>query len=54
MLQAAAELDFERAANLRDQIGELRDGVSPGRAKNRGRQGRRKKTSRSRIPKPKR
>ena len=53
MLQAAAELDFERAANLRDQIGELRDGVPPGRAKNRGRQGRRK-TSRSRIPKPKR
>ena len=30
MLQAAAELDFERAANLRDQIGELRDGVPPG------------------------
>ncbi len=54
MLQAAAELDFERAANLRDQIGELREGVSPGRAKNRGRQGKRKKTSRSRIPKPKR
>ena len=54
MLQAAAELDFERAAKLRDQIGELRDGVSPGHTKNRGRQGRRKKTSRSRIPKPKR
>ena len=54
MLQAAAELDFERAAKLRDQIGELRDGVSPGHTKNRSRQGRRKKTSRSRIPKPKR
>ena len=53
MLQAAAELDFERAANLRDQIGELRDGVPSGGTKNRGRQGRRK-TSRSRIPKPKR
>ena len=53
MLQAAAELDFERAANLRDQIGELRDGVPTGRAKNRGRQGRRK-AGRSRIPKPKR
>ena len=54
MLQAAAELDFERAAKLRDQIGDLRDGVPPGQAKNRGRQGRRKKSGRSRIPKPKR
>ena len=54
MLQAAAELDFERAANLRDQIGDLRDGVPPGQVKDRGRQGRRKKSGRSRIPKPKR
>jgi excinuclease ABC subunit B len=34
MLNAAAELDFERAAKMRDQIANLRDGSSPTRAKN--------------------
>ena len=56
MLQAAAELDFERAAQLRDQIAGLRDGM-PARggrsAGSRGRRGRRG-GGQSRIPKPKR
>lgn len=34
MKQAAAELDFERAAVLRDEILELRDGKKPDRGKN--------------------
>jgi excinuclease ABC subunit B len=55
MLNAAAELDFERAAKMRDQIANLRDGSSPTRAKNqKRRRGRGKSTGRSRIPKPKR
>ena len=36
MLQAAAELDFERAAKLRDEIANLRDGKTPKRTKIRG------------------
>jgi excinuclease ABC subunit B len=55
MLNAAAELDFERAAKMRDQIANLRDGSSPTRAKNqKRRRGRGKTAGRSRIPKPKR
>lgn len=55
MLNAAAELDFERAAKMRDQIANLRDGSSPTRAKNqKRRRGRGKSAGRSRIPKPKR
>ena len=53
MLQAASELDFERAAKLRDQIASLRDGGSPTRGTPRGRRGRRK-GGQGRIPKPKR
>lgn len=55
MLQAAAELDFERAAKLRDEIAKLRDGTTPKRTKNqRRRRGGGKNNGRSRIPKPKR
>lgn len=55
MLQAAAELDFERAANLRDEITNLRDGTTPKRTKNqRRRRGGGKNNGRSRIPRPKR
>jgi excinuclease ABC subunit B len=51
MMQAAAELDFERAAQLRDRIADLRDG--------RGRDGRRigkgpRNRGPGRIPRPKR
>ena len=53
MLQAASELDFERAAKLRDQIASLRDGGSPTRGTPRGRRGRRQ-GGQGRIPKPKR
>jgi len=55
MLNAAAELDFERAAKMRDQIANLRDEASPRRAKNqKRRRGRGKTAGRSRILKPKR
>ena len=55
MLNAAAELDFERAAKMRDQIANLRDEASPRRAKNqKRRRGRGKTAGRSRIPKSKR
>ena len=60
MMQAAAELDFERAARLRDQIAALRDGkTKPGRGGPRGR-GRGAKggsaggSFNGRIPRPKR
>jgi excinuclease ABC subunit B len=48
MMQAAAELDFERAARLRDQIASLRDGKRPAAGRSRGNRGA------SRIPRPKR
>jgi len=51
MMAAAAELDFERAAIIRDQIAALRSGKKP-TAKGRGRGGRKKSTAR--IPRPKR
>jgi excinuclease ABC subunit B len=52
MMQAAAELDFERAAFLRDRIAEVRDGT-PKRGSGRG--GRRGgRGGSSRIPRPKR
>lgn len=54
MLNAAAELDFERAAKMRDQIANLRDEASPRRAKNQKRRRGGKTAGRSRIPKPKR
>jgi Helicase subunit of the DNA excision repair complex len=56
MLQAAAELDFERAARLRDQIAAVRDGTPPARGRSAGGRGRRGRRQRgqSRIPKPKR
>ena len=55
MLDAAAELDFERAAKMRDQIANLRDEASPKRTENqKRRRGRGTNTGRSRIPKPKR
>jgi excinuclease ABC subunit B len=52
MMQAAAELDFERAARIRDEIAALRDGgVSPRAGRPRGRTGR--GGSGGRIPRPK-
>ena len=54
MMQAAAELDFERAARLRDQIADLRDGTTKprkGGARSRGAKG---GSSSGRIPRPKR
>ena len=55
MLNAAAELDFERAAKMRDQIANLRDETSPKRSKNqKRRRGKGTNIGRSRIPKPKR
>jgi excinuclease ABC subunit B len=48
MMQAAAELDFERAARLRDQIASLRDGKRPTTGRGRGR------SNTTRIPRPKR
>jgi len=47
MMQAAAELDFERAAVLRDRIAAVRAGERPGGRPGRGRSG-------GRIPRPKR
>jgi len=51
MMQAAAELDFERAARIRDEIAALRDGDSkPRRGGPRGRRG--KGGAGGRIPRP--
>jgi len=51
MMQAAAELDFERAARIRDEIAALRDGdAGPRRGGPRGRRGR--GGSGGRIPRP--
>jgi excinuclease ABC subunit B len=54
MLQAAAELDFERAARIRDEIAALRDGTVGSRSRGRsaGRRGG-PGASRGRIPRPK-
>ena len=51
MMQAAAELDFERAASIRDQIASLRAGRGP-RPGSRGRRSR--EPGGGRIPRPKR
>ena len=52
MMQAAAELDFERAARLRDEIAALRDGGSrPRRGRGPGGRGR---AGGGRIPRPRR
>ena len=51
MMQAAAELDFERAARIRDEIAALRDGT-PRRAGRGGRRGR-GGSSGGRMPRPK-
>ena len=54
MMQAAAELDFERAASLRDRIADLRDGRGgDGRGIGRGKRGRGRPAG-GRIPRPKR
>ncbi len=56
MMQAAAELDFERAAVLRDRIAGVRDGASggaPGR-RGRGTRGGGRGSGGGRIPRPKR
>jgi excinuclease ABC subunit B len=52
MMQAAAELDFERAARLRDQIAALRAGGPAGRPA--GGRGRSSRGGAGRIPRPKR
>jgi excinuclease ABC subunit B len=55
MMQAAAELDFERAARLRDQIAGLRDGkTGPGKGRARGRGRTQGGAVTGRIPRPKR
>jgi excinuclease ABC subunit B len=57
MMQAAAELDFERAAAIRDRISGMRgegSGGSPRRAGGRGRKGGSGGSSAGRIPRPKR
>ena len=57
MMQAAAELDFERAAAIRDRISGMRGeggGGSPRRAGGRGRKGGSGGGSAGRIPRPKR
>jgi excinuclease ABC subunit B len=56
MMQAAAELDFEKAARLRDQIAGLRDGnTKPAKGGSRGRgRGGKGGASTGRIPRPKR
>ncbi|NBW95680.1 MAG: excinuclease ABC subunit UvrB [Planctomycetia bacterium] len=51
MMEAAAELDFERAAHLRDRIADLRDGKRDGRRLGRSSRG---GTGPGRIPRPKR
>jgi excinuclease ABC subunit B len=48
MMQAAAELDFERAARIRDDIASLREG----RARSGGPRGRKGRPGGGRIPKP--
>ena len=54
MMQAAAELDFERAASLRDRIADLRDGRGgAARGVGRGQRGR-GRSGGGRIPRPKR
>jgi len=56
MLAAAEELDFERAARLRDQIDELKNGADGnGKKGSKGKSGRRRKGRRasSRVPRPK-
>jgi excinuclease ABC subunit B len=60
MMQAAAELEFEKAAAIRDQINALKQGGSPGgggRGRGRSRAdaaGRRPSGGQGRIPRPKR
>jgi excinuclease ABC subunit B len=53
MMQAAADLDFERAAVLRDRIADLRSGTASARGGGRG-QGRRARGGGGRIPRPNR
>jgi excinuclease ABC subunit B len=54
MMQAAAELDFERAAMLRDQIASLRAGGKAAATRGRGRRPKGGSTSGGRIPRPSR
>jgi excinuclease ABC subunit B len=51
MMQAAAELDFERAARIRDEIAALREGRPRG-GRSAGPRGRKGSGNGSRIPKP--
>ncbi|MEI7782102.1 MAG: excinuclease ABC subunit UvrB, partial [Planctomycetota bacterium] len=56
MMQAAAELDFERAASIRDRIADLRTGGRPHRGRGGGRRGKRPSggAAQGRIPRPNR
>jgi excinuclease ABC subunit B len=59
MMQAAAELEFEKAAAIRDQISALKQGGTPGGRRGRGRSqadaaGRGRRGGQGRIPRPKR
>jgi len=56
MMQAAAELDFEQAARIRDEIASLRQGGDRGRGGRGGSRGRGRRgggSSGGRIPRPK-
>ena len=59
MLQAADDLDFERAANLRDRIGQLKDSIGKPlsavkESKSAGKPGRRGRRRRgAKVPRPK-
>jgi excinuclease ABC subunit B len=56
MMQAAAELDFERAASIRDRIDDLRTGGRGAGGRGGGRRGKRPSggTAQGRIPRPNR
>ncbi len=53
MLQAADNLEFERAANIRDRLTELREGDKPKRKSANQKRKRRRTSAASRVPRPK-
>ena len=53
MLQAADNLEFERAANIRDRLTELREGDKPKRKSSNQKRKRRRTSAASRVPRPK-
>ena len=53
MLTAADNLEFERAANIRDRLTELREGSKPKRKSSNQKRKRRRTSAASRVPRPK-